>query len=203
MVKNKQLVPRKTSGLKKIIELVKSINPNYVLNQDSPESLWKKRKRVIHSIKHNCDLLNLVPEEIIMSELALDEIPAGGIIETAFENGYVLSDENFPPTITGMDIYAFLSENLKRNNGIPPRYFPVLSSYFLQKNADLLKGNDTLLKEYIKFLKSKNISPFDLNGDLIPDILCLHVDENMVKEAIDIYKKARSTRKKVAKRIYE
>ena len=75
-----------------LFEIIKSkVDKNYILSEKSPESLKRKKDLIIKTIKRNNKHLNNVSEEILLQELNQKNLPIQGIINTAFENGYVIN----------------------------------------------------------------------------------------------------------------
>lgn len=98
MPKEKSLVKVKNDrkGIRKIInnvvEFLKSkVNKDYVLSENSPELLRRKKDLIIKTIKKDSSYLDQVPDDILLEELQQQSLPVDGIIDTAFKMGYQLT----------------------------------------------------------------------------------------------------------------
>ena len=91
--------------VKDLIEIIKSkANKNYILTENSPESLKKNRELIIRTIKKHYNYLDKVSEDILLEELKQEKLPVNGIIKTAFEKGYIINSQSAK---------IFLGENAK------------------------------------------------------------------------------------------
>lgn len=98
MKKENSLVEVKNGrkGIRKIInnvvELIQSkVNKDYVLSESSPEFLRRNKDLILKTIKRDYEYLNQVPDDILLEELQQPSLPSNGIINTAFNCGYLLS----------------------------------------------------------------------------------------------------------------
>lgn len=128
MKQEESLMPKSDKrGIKGIInnvvELIKSkTDKNYILSESSPEFLKRNKDLILKTIQVNQEYLNQVPDDILLEELLQQQLPSGGIIDTAFRGGYSF-DKNTTPILIGENAkkamlqYIEIQKEIDNNKG--------------------------------------------------------------------------------------
>ncbi len=128
--------------VKNLFEIIKSkVDKNYILSEKSPKSLKRNKDLIIKTIKRNNKYLNNVSEEILLQELNQKDLPIQGIINIAFENGYILNEES-PLVLLGKDGKKAILRYIK-----------------IQDKADMFNKNNASfrIKNLLEDLLDKNV----------------------------------------------
>lgn len=215
MNNRRYLIEKKDSKLRNVLEIIKSINPKYLLTLDSPKILWNNKKRLKNSVINNPFLLDYVPEEILLEELKMKSLPENGIIMSALEKGYKLGNSS-AEIFHGDYSKTIIIENF-RKSGVLPRYITknvendsefqneiikmaIEQGYVYESyNPEFIKKNPQLSKIHIrKVLTDSNATMDDIQyiaSDLQePDIL---------KGIVSLYRKKGIPDKNILNKILE